>query len=173
MRHIRGNVSAFHSAKITAAVLLLTGTIVIAQSGRFGGSYDSNRQFIGKVLNTAHLSGSLIRSGTCRSHHSRSAQPPTVRAPRSLDSPIKILRDMLSDYPNMNVTQDQSGLIRMVEAGVPTDILDVKIHHLSFDNSSDDSPLRGQSFRGPNMAWLEIWETPEVQSFVKAHTDWA
>ena len=69
-------------------------------------------------------------------------------------------------------------MIRMFEQGVPTDILDLKIHHISFGDSGEDSahgtsafdggrhPL---SFHGPWIAMMTILQAPEVEAFEKAH----
>jgi hypothetical protein len=76
---------------------------------------------------------------------------------------------MLADYPKMKVTQDPNRMIRMTEEGVPTDILEVRIHHLSFDVPSSESSSFGPAYRGPNMAWRTILATPEVRAFRKAH----
>ncbi|HVR26611.1 MAG TPA: hypothetical protein VMU26_25200 [Candidatus Polarisedimenticolia bacterium] len=64
----------------------------------------------------------------------------------------------------MRVTQDPGGIVRMAEANVPNDLLDVTIHHVSF------SPQDGTAvFGGPNMALQAILLTPEVQAFKSAH----
>ena len=53
------------------------------------------------------------------------------------------------------VSQEGNGTIRAVEAGVQTDILDVRISRLSLDRISD-----------PEQALIIVLGTPEVQSFI-------
>jgi hypothetical protein len=66
---------------------------------------------------------------------------------------------MFSVDPEMSVSQDSDGKIRMVEADVPSDLLDVKIHHFRFP----------AGYHGPGMAEIAILKTPEVIAFRKAH----
>lgn len=154
--------------KIVFGTLLVFAGIrlSVSQSEGFGVYYDNNRGLIGDVLRAQHLSGSLVRSGTCRSHYSKIAIPLTVHPPRFSGPTVDVLRDMFAGYDHMRVTQDSTGMIRMVEDGVPTDILNVKIHHLSFDQSSgDSSELENLTLRGPNTAWPTILLAPEVRKF--------
>jgi len=68
--------------------------------------------------------------------------------------------------PQMRVTQDGDGTVRMVETDVPNDVLDVKIHRLAFyrSDASESDPVHG-----PGMALFAILRTPEVMAFGKAH----
>lgn len=50
----------------------------------------------------------------------------------------------------------------MFEIDVPTDLLDLKIHHISF-------PDKYEQFRGSTFALWTIMQTPEVQGFAKMH----
>jgi hypothetical protein len=67
---------------------------------------------------------------------------------------------MFADDPNMKVIQESGGIVRMYETDVPRDLLEIKIHHISFDVPG---------IHGPNMAIRHILSTPEVESFRKAH----
>jgi hypothetical protein len=68
---------------------------------------------------------------------------------------------MFVDDKHMRVTQEGDGTVRMIEDDVPTDLLDVKIRHISF--------VSGPMSHGANMALLQITMTPEVEAFKKAH----
>lgn len=46
-------------------------------------------------------------------------------------SPQEILRKLFSADPRMKVTQE-GNIIRMMETVVPTDMMNLKIHHVSF-----------------------------------------
>ncbi len=64
----------------------------------------------------------------------------------------------------MQVTQED-GMMRMIEKNVPTDLLKVKIHDLSFfpqDTKENDAVY------GPRMAMRVILNSPEVVAFGKA-----
>jgi hypothetical protein len=74
---------------------------------------------------------------------------------------------MFANVPHMRVTQERRGMVRMVETDVPTDILDFKVHHLSFFSSADPSGNRAS--HGPHMALLAILMNPEVRAFREAH----
>jgi len=72
-------------------------------------------------------------------------------------TPVEVLREIFETDPKMRVAQESDGKIRMVETDVPNDLLNVKIHHLSFH----DGPMS----RGPGMALIAILKTPEVMPF--------
>jgi hypothetical protein len=70
------------------------------------------------------------------------------------------LREILAVDPDMQVTQDiTDGKIRMIERGVPTDVLDLTISHISFDQWPMYDPRDGVS---------AILHAPEVVVFMKA-----
>jgi hypothetical protein len=121
-----------------------------------------------EVLDKANLSGSLEFSGRCESLGVQDfPEFPKFRVPAtSGGSPLQTLREILSDDPSMQVTQDPDGTIRMIESGVPTDILNVKIGHVTFENSG----ISGQhGVYSANWALYLIFEAPEVAAFMKAH----
>jgi hypothetical protein len=72
---------------------------------------------------------------------------------------------MFSGDSKMQITQDSSGIVRMVEEDVPTDILDVKIHHIIFPPRTSDPYQPNETDR----ALLVILSSPEVLSFEKEH----
>jgi hypothetical protein len=65
----------------------------------------------------------------------------------------------------MRVAQDSGGRIRMVEADVPSDLLDLKIAHISFDVQGE----MASAFNTPNMALQIILYTEEVREYKKTH----
>jgi len=73
---------------------------------------------------------------------------------------------MFSGDSRMEVRQDATGMVRMIENGTPTDILSVRIHHISFDPAHVLFP---KLFHGPNMALLAILSSPEIRSFEEQH----
>jgi hypothetical protein len=117
--------------------------------------------FIGTLLNNAKTSGSLVYSGRC-DNNGGSSDLPELRMPLNRDvSSLQILREMFIGDPKMQVVQESDGKIRMVERDVPTDILDLKIRHISFTTHPD--PI--------NSAGLAMWAirgAPEVQAFMKS-----
>jgi hypothetical protein len=115
------------------------------------------------VLDKAHLSGSIVYSYDCKVARSRFPVPPNVYAPRSAGSPVEVLRQMFSGHSEMQVTQDPSGIVRIVQRDVPTDILDVKIRHIVFPPRTSD-PYQPNE---PDRALLIILSSPEVLSFEK------
>jgi hypothetical protein len=106
----------------------------------------------------AKVSGSLAFLGQC----GLSTPPdfPKFRAPSSTaGTPLEVARETFADDPAMKVWQDRDGTIRMMEAGVPTDLLNVKISHISFAAS------------GTALAAIRhiILQAPEVVNFMKAN----
>ncbi len=113
--------------------------------------------FIGDVLYRAHTSGSITYRGDCESHGA-SEDLPALRTPRNKDaSPVQTLREMFADDPTMRVMQEPDGKIRMADRNVPTDLLEVKIRHISFTSSITTSSAA---------LWEILW-APEVEAFMK------
>jgi hypothetical protein len=108
---------------------------------------------------------SIVYSYDCKVARSRIPVPPNVRAPRSTGSPLDVLRDMFSGDSKMQVSQDPSGIVRIVQKDVPTDILDVKIHHIVFPPRTSD-PYQPSE---PDRSLLVILSSPEVLSFEKGY----
>ncbi len=124
----------------------------------------SSLQSILGVLNGAKLSGSLVVTEFSKPSNYRNIPdvPPLCVAAINPGSPLQTLRTMFDDESTMRVTQDANGIIRMVEHGTQTDILNAKIAHLSFDN-------RNGGIDNPNAALGIIKASPELQHFLKIH----
>lgn len=120
-----------------------------------------------QVLNDSHVSGSLEYWGNigCNAKNRQFPAIPAVHRVIPSKSPVETLQRMFQDDPNMRVIEDPSGIVRMVEANVPTDLLNFRIGHLSFDGDESDA----EWFHGPNMALLRILSNPEVKDFREAH----
>jgi hypothetical protein len=118
-----------------------------------------NVQFILNVLASARVSGSLEYNGKC-GPGVLIPDLPRARKPKKPypQNPGDTLRLMFSDDGRMTVSQEGNGTIRMVEAGIPADILDVRINHLSFEIISD-----------PEEALSIVLGAPEVQPVIQAH----
>lgn len=111
-----------------------------------------------EAMYRAKVSGSLIFLGHCDSN--TPPDFPKFRAPSATaGSPLEIARETFADDPAMKVWQDRDGTIRMMETGVPTDLLNVKIDYILFErNSTAIAAIRHV-----------ILQAPEVVNFMKAH----
>ena len=118
-----------------------------------------------EVLNKTNLSGSLVFSGRCPLGYTPDF-PPFRTLGTSWNSPLQSLGELVPDHPTMQVTQDKSQVIRMIELGVPTDILHLRISHIAFDGSG--TPWNGAVYQ-PGYAMMTILRTPEVVAFMRAH----
>jgi len=113
-----------------------------------------------KILSRAQLSGSLEYWGVCDVNKPRPPEFPKLRAVSGHeDSALEALQAVFADDTKMRVTRDSDGKIRMVEADVPNDLLEVRIHHLSFPSD----------YYGPRMALNAILHTPEVRRYRMEH----
>jgi len=117
-----------------------------------------------RILNGSDVSGSLEYWGSCDL-----GKPypdfPRIRFPDNYSGPpLTVLQRMFADDPHMRVTKDGSGIIRMIEDDVPTDILDVRIQHLSFDKAANEY----EGFTSPIDVLSYILSAPEVRAFGKA-----
>jgi hypothetical protein len=119
-----------------------------------------------EVLEKAKLSGSLEFAGNCDG-----VFPPGLPPLRTITgrggSTLQSLREILRDDRAIRVEQDQTGRIRMVENAIPTDLLNIKIRHISFDGTYKSGPESG--VYTPNQALDVILHVPELGVYMKAH----
>lgn len=122
---------------------------------------------ISEVLSKAHVSGSLVywSPEPCGSWNDLHPPFPKTRGTNYTGSPRETLQEMFADDPKMRVTQEPGGMIRMIQTDVPTDVLGVKVSHISFHVSGSMAEM----FTGPKMAMMIILSTPEVQAFGNEH----
>lgn len=116
-----------------------------------------------EVLNKAKVSGSLELWGRC----DLGSFPglPKLRVPATSGSAANTLREIFENDPRMQVTQEPDGTVRMIEAGIPTDLLDVRISHISFPDFYAYSPSNALHL---------ILQAPEVVAFERSHDiQWA
>jgi hypothetical protein len=149
--------------RIVGSVLLVL-FLVVAAIGQDSASKHVRQgfgtpQIILNVLTSTRASASLEYNRRCGPNVLFPDLPP-IREPQRPNgpTPADTLRSMFSVDSGIVISQDRAGIIRVVKAGVQTDILEVKIHHLSFDGISD-----------PDYALHVVLDAPEIQSFIKAH----
>lgn len=128
--------------------------------GRGGTDPRIGLPLIRDVMSKAQVSGSLAYVGRC-DFHRWYPDFPKLREGHYAGHPVEAMREMFSDDPEMRVMQGRDGKIRMVETDVPQDLLEVRIHHLSF--------RAGPISHGPGMALLTILTAPEVTAFSTEH----
>jgi hypothetical protein len=147
------------TALVTASLALLFDVAAAGQQQQRFSEGLRTAKLISDVLASAGVSGSLEYNGKCGPGVLVPDLPP-IREPQKpyAQNAANTLRSMFSVDGRMVVTQEGNGTIRVVEAGVPTDILDVRISHLSFDRISD-----------PEQALSMVLGAPEVQSFIQSH----
>jgi hypothetical protein len=150
---------------LSAIALILTLAGICQAQERGGVSSKVAAPLIMSILSQAKLSGSLEYRGQCSDVHDF-PDFPKLRIPRNNgSSPLQSLRNIFAGDPEMQVTQDPDGTIRMVEADVPTDLLNVRVRHISF------APRRaGDLIHYPTWGLQVILAEPEVADFVRSHS---
>jgi hypothetical protein len=143
--------------------MLLQSPARDAQAGSIKGA---SLQPMLEVLEKSNLSGSLEFTGNCDG-----VLPPDLPPLRTITgrggSALQSLREILRDDHPIRVEQDQTGKIRMVENDIPTDLLNLKIRHISFDGTYRSGPESG--VYTPNQALYVILHVPELAAFIKTH----
>jgi hypothetical protein len=150
----------FTCRAILATALILVG---LCNAQQVVPNLDDSPQLIRNVLKDAHVSGSLVYSAICKSASGRSPVVPHVGTPRRSSSPAEVLQSMFGNRTTIRVTEEPNGLVRMAEADVPTDILKIRIHHISFAHAE------AEPISGPPFALVKILAAPEVEAFMKEH----
>jgi hypothetical protein len=136
-----------------ASLLFLIGSCLSQDKG--GVDQTVALPVVQKILSRAQLSGSLEFWGLCDSKL-RSEFPRLRPISGHEGSALDALQEVFADDTKMRVTQESDGKIRMVETDVPKDLLEVKIHHLSFPSD----------YHSGAMALYAIVNTPEVIDFM-------
>jgi hypothetical protein len=113
-----------------------------------------------RALDSTSLSGSLEMSEDCGSE--RYPQFPQVGQGKS-DSTLTRLGEMLSSNSGVTVSQDSNGIIRIIGPDVPTDFLNVKISHITFEGDKHNA-----LFSATYAMWI-VLAAPEVVAFFKSH----
>lgn len=148
---------------------LLTTTLVFMllttceSQDRPATGFEDGIPFLMATLSRARLSASLEYSGVaCETMRDF----PNFHLPiRSTASPLEILRDLFSDDPKMQITQERDGTLRMRENDAPHDLLDLRITHVSFTGA----PKRSLATYDPTEAMWTILSNPQVKQFEAEH----
>jgi hypothetical protein len=144
---------------LTLAILIAASTASWGQapSTTLPGFVEPLRPLL-EAMDRAKVSGSLALLGRCDA--STPPDFPKFHAPSAAArTPLEIARETFADDPAMRVWQDPDGTVRMMEMGVPTELLNVKISHILFEsNETAIEAIRHVILR-----------TPEVVNFMKAH----
>jgi len=117
-----------------------------------------------KVLADAGVSGSMEISGACGGP----GLPTQITITPATDAGniVEVVKTILQRDSAMKVKQDRDGTVRMKEAGIPEDILKVKIRDLNFQDSA--------GLYVPDEAVLWIMTAPEMARFRKSHgVEWS
>ena len=146
-------------AKISGAALSIL-VLFIGQAGGHGDGWAELRQ-IDLVLQSTRVSGSLVYS-SCGFQRQVPDHVPIQFLSDYSGPPRDVLGKMFRDDPKMRITEEP-GIIRMAESDIPADLLDFKIHHLSFE------VFPPELSHGPGVAVMAIQANPEVMAFRKEH----
>jgi hypothetical protein len=139
-----------------------TVAFVVGMVAQCGAQWTAPLQPILEALDDAKLSGSLELSGGCSQTYLPSF-PQSHALAASEGSTVQKLREILAEAPTMHVSQDPDGAVRMVETGVPADLLNVRISHITFGDYEHNAIFT------PNDALHSIFRAPELVSFMSEH----
>lgn len=151
-------------ARLMLIVACTFGVVAAFGSQEGRNSHDVGEPLVSVLLTLDKVkrSGSLELSGNWDA--GQIPDFPQFRFPRTYDGPaIQTLREILAVLPTVKVTEDRTGLIRMIDPSVPTDILNVRIAHLDFRGPWDDGAVHN-----PDEGLVCIMRSPEVVSFMEA-----
>lgn len=142
-------------------------SLVVAHSEGQGPAYYGSPQAslspLLEVLNNGGVSGSLEFAGTCDSFNGR-VFPQFQNPAANTGPPLETVREMFAHNTTMQVAQDPNGTIRMVQRGIPKDILNVKIAQVSFETGR---PPARRPIYAAIVALASVFETPEIKRFMK------
>jgi hypothetical protein len=148
--------------------VILTFLILLSSClGQERGGTDPNVAWpiLNQIMVKTNASGSLAYWGRCDFHKPFPDYPALSYPSTFSGSPVEVWQRAFASDPKMEVTQESDGLIRMFETDAPTDLLDVRISHVSFVL---DDQWRDR-FGGPDNAMDLVLSAPEVIAYRKAH----
>ncbi len=106
------------------------------------------------VLGDTGRSGSLVYGWRCIA--SGNFRDPIRASPPDEGTPIQRLRIAFAGKPDLRVTEDPTGLVRVVGGTFKTDVLDLQIKRLVFHNEDD-----------PMKAFASIMDSPEIEAYLR------
>jgi hypothetical protein len=132
---------------------------LVATGQQAGSSIAQRPASITEVLLDLRISGSIELNGRCGPGVRIPDLPPLGQPQKPYgDNVVGTLQSLFSSEARLYVYQDHEGFYRVVEPGVTTDILGVRISRLRFD-----------SIRFPQEALDLVLYAPEVQAFMHDH----
>jgi hypothetical protein len=153
---------------LAPAIVLTLFLLGGQEAERAGVSSQVGLPLVMGVLTKAHASGSLAYRGRCDAGPGKRFDFPKLQSPQKVsDDPVAALRQIFADDQEMRVTRDANGFIRMVEADVPHDLLDVRVRRIAFKDDEDYPPKDVRYF--PRDAMWAILSKPEVSAFMRDH----
>ena len=154
-----------HHRLALASALILLGSCLGQDKERGGTDPQVAVPLLRHILGNAQQSGSIAYWGRCEMRKPYPDFPALSYPSIDSSSALELLRNVFAKNPKMEVTQESNGLIRMFETDVPTDLLDIRISHVSFGPPDEDRGI----FNGPNDAMQRVLSSPEVKTYRKAH----
>lgn len=154
------------SSRLFLTILLLLPVSSKTQSQRRLTS-DAGLSTVIGVLSKAHSSGSLEYRGSCSLDSDRFHLPQLGHAEQAGDDPVAILAELFKGDPQMRVSRDESGFVRMIEADIPTDLLKSRIRRIAFKNDHAFPPVDVRFDARDALA--VILSTPDVTQYMEAH----
>jgi hypothetical protein len=144
------------------AVAFALGLMVVGSEAQTAAGTSSLIPLL-RVLKNANVSAS-IELPTC----TRGVpQFPTTGDPIETKSTVlQTVREMYTDHPDIEVTQSAEGIIRIVQRGALTDLLNVSISQIPFTTGL---PPETRPIYNANAAVAQVFGAPEVQRFMNAH----
>lgn len=149
-------------SRIASVLLCLVGSCLSQDKG---GGVDQRVALpeVQKILSSERRSGSLEYWGFCDLDKGWPDFPEPRPVSGRKGSALDLLQEMFADDPKMRVIQERDGKIRMAETDVPQDLLEVKIHHLSFSMPYTS----GAKAHSGAMAVHILLNSPEVIAFME------
>jgi hypothetical protein len=156
-----GGTLLFMLRRTASATLILLVLLPLANAQQAHVSGEALQPIL-QLIDAPGLSASLQLQGHC-DPTSLPSFPNFRTTSNKTGSILQTIRNVVSPDRGIRVSQDEDGTIRMKEKGVPEDILNVQISHVSFNSFG----RRGIYFA--SAAVQIIMSTPEVVAFLNEH----
>lgn len=155
---VEGESSMLRRALVTAVVLSTPLCLLAQQETRPSLKLVAPLAPLFESLRKANISGSLEFSSP-RCDAGKPAEWPHWRILAASEKPpLQVARETWADDPTIQVTQDADGTMRMIQSGVPTDLLDLRISEIPRFDAYD-----------ANAAKESILWARDVAAFMYAH----
>ncbi len=156
----RGLITVFLSMCWGCTTALASPPISLQPYGSEKDSRGNIEEYLYLALNSAGIPGRVYYQGPCRGGEALHLPRLSIRPPPRGETGLAAVKEIFRNNSDVDVTEDQTGMVRVIIGKVPATILKTKINHLAL------TPFEQYNH---NLAIGAIENSDEVKSAMRLH----